>query len=299
MTPVVVYPASDVDVIVGQLKERVRALEARNAAASSGGGFSPWLNARDFGAHPDNPDNLAGLQAAVAAAWENGCRRVFLPVGAYRISRAVDISGVTLEGVGPVSGCALVCTTAGQGCVSILGERNGVHVPGGRLAGMGILIASGLAGGVAVQLGTAGVNLPDRFELAGLRITTAGLPHGTWTRCIVGNGTGRTSPTGFRGGTIRDVEFFNASGPAIVLWGVNGIRMHGVNGYTGGGLQAATGVWIGGTAAVQSTDVQVSDCCWDGPINVTNTLHSGFEGRFWGGVQTDATSQQSCVFSTN
>jgi len=32
---------------------------------------------------------------------------------------------------------------------------------------------------------------------------------------------------------------------------------------------------------------------------ITTTLHFGFEGRFWGGLQSDSVSQQSCVFWTN
>lgn len=239
---------------------------------------------------------------AIDAAWANGFRRVFLPAQLFKIKSSVDVSGVSLEGTGPVSGCGLMQMDPDKGCITIKGERNGVHVPGGRVAGMSLWAAPGVACGYAVVLGTGAQNLPDRVSLEGLRITTGPLqsgPHGTWYCAINGNGTGRTSPPGFRGMTIRDVEFFNVRSPGIVLWGVNAARISGVMGYTGQGVTAYTGMWIGGSSGVRSTDVQISDCYCEGPLNVTNTINSGFEGRWNGGIQTDTLSQQYCVFSTD
>jgi hypothetical protein len=270
--------------------------------AGTGGGFSPWIDARDFQVSPDSPDNSAALQAAIDAAWTNGLRKVYLPANIFKIKSPIDVSGVTLEGPGPVSGCALMQTEPGKNAVTIKGERNGSLVVGGKVANMGIFAAPGVQCGYAMTLGTDAQNLPDRVALEGLRITTGPLqsgPHGTWYCAIYGNGTNRTSPPGFRGMTIRDIEFFNVRSPGIVLWGINAARISGVMGYTGQGVTAYTGIWIGGTASVKSTDVQVSDCYCEGPINVTNTINSGFEGRFNGGIQTDSLAQQYCVFSTD
>ena len=86
--------------------------------------------------------------------------------------------------------------------------------------------------------------------------------------------------------------------PGIVMHGITNLRMESVQGFTGAGVQALTGIWVGGSAAVPSNDVQVSDCRVDGPLNVTNCQQSGFEGRVWGGVQTDG-SAVDCVFSIN
>ena len=297
-----IYTIQEIDAMIAGLDARIDALEAAPPGGGGGGSsFSPWLDARAFGVSASNPDNRTALQAAIDAARSNGMRRVALPDVHMNLSGPVDISGVIVEGTGPFSGCALVCTTPGADCVTINGHHNGVWLPGGRLANMGIFAAPGVACGIGVKIGNSD-KLPDRFALEGLRITTAvpqaGEPHGTWLNAIWGVGTGRLSPPGIRGATIRDIEFFNVRSPGIVLHGITNLRLESVNGFTGSGVQAMTGIWIGGTAAVRSNDVQVSDCRVDGPINVTNTEYSGFEGRFWGGIQYDA-SAVGCVFSTD
>lgn len=267
-----------------------------------GSGFSPWINALDFGVSASSDDNSAALQIAIDTAYANGFRRVALPAQVFKIKSPIDVSGVTLEGPGPVSGCGIMQTEPNKGAITIKGERNGALVVGGRLANMGVFAAPGVQCGTAISLGTDAQNLPDRVALEGLRITTGSLqsgPHGTWYCAIYANGTNRASPPGFRGMTIRDVEFFNVRSPGIMLWGVNALRMSGVMGYTGQGVTAYTGMWIGGTSSVRSTDVQVSDCYCEGPLNVTNTINSGFEGRFNGGIQTDSLAQQYCAFSTD
>lgn len=289
---VAIYTVAEIDAMIAALPP-----------AGGGSAFSPWIDATAYGASPAALDNHAALQAAIDAAWANGWRKVALPAALYRISAPIDISGVTLEGPGPVSGCGLVITTAGADCVTIKGQRNGVHVPGGRLAGMGIFAEAATSCGIGIKIGDGTLaGMPDRFELEGLRMTTAPLPnggaHGTWQNAIWGSGTARTSPPGIRGATVRDVEFFNVRSPGIVLHGITNLRMESVNGFTGAGNQSMTGIWIGGTAVVKSNDVQVSDCRVDGPINVTNTEFGGFEGRFWGGIQYDA-SAVGCVFSTD
>lgn len=302
------YTADEIDALiaaqdglVGALTTRVGVLESGGAMGN--GGFSPWVDARAFGVSKDNPDNTGALQAAIDAAWANSLRKVYLPASLFKITAEIDVSGVRLEGPGPLSGCGIMQMTQGKGAVTIKGERNGVHAPGGGLLQMGIFAAPGVQCGYAIAMGSGGQNVPDRVALDGLRITTGPTAptstHGTWHCAIYANGTTRLAPPGFRGMTIRDVEFFNVRSPGIVLWGVNGLRMSGVNGYTAQGVQAYTGIWIGGTSSVQSTDVQASDCHVEGQLNVTNTVNSGFEGHFYGGVYMDAFSQQTCVVSVD
>ena len=293
---------AEVAAAVAALDLRIATLEQAPPALqpAGGGGWSPWTNAVDFGVSTAAADNRGALQAAIDAAYATGGRRVFLPAGRYLMSGAVDVSGVFLEGAGPLFG-GLVLTEPGGGLISIHGQRGGVHCPGGGVRNMYLFAKANVHGGVCVSLGSGGQHMPDRCDLSGLRITTdsvpAGSTQGVWERAINLNATTRLSPPGLRGATMRDIEIFNCVGPAVVLWGANGIRMSSVMAYTGGGVQAMMGLWIGGTSAVQSTDVQVSDVKFDGPANVTNTIASGFEGQFAGGIQTDAISQQSCVFS--
>lgn len=260
-------------------------------------GNMPFIDARDFGLSESSDDNRAAVQNAVDAAFENKVGRVLLPMGFFKISDYIEVAGVALEGVGPVQS-GLILTTAGKDLIHLPGSRSGVHVPGGRVAGLGLFIQAGLQGNSAVLLGQGDTNMPDRAELEGLRITTSGLPHGLWQRAIFCNATSRLSPPGCRGMTIRDVEVFNCTTPAVVLWGITNLRIESVNTFTGGGTQSMMGFWIGGNASVKCNDVQVSNCRTDGPINVTNTVDSGFEGRFYGGVQYDG-SAVNCVFSTN
>lgn len=289
------------------LEQTVQQLQQviNSGGGGGNGGARSYVMAADFGVSAANPDNRAALQAAIDAAWASRLCSVRLPAEMIRISDSVDISGVALEGPATFSDCALVLTQSDRDMVSLKGHRAGVHAPGGALRDVNLYLPPGINGRVAIIGGNGDhpTMLPDLFEIEGVRITVANLPGysgalGTFQHAMHFNGTTRATPPGIRGGYVKDVEFFNVRGAGLVFFGVTNLRVSNVRGFTGGGVQALTGGWFGGNATVKCDDVQVSDCRWDGPVNVTNTQFSGFEGRFYGGTQYDG-SAVACVFSTD
>lgn len=257
------------------------------------------IYAADYGADPANADNRAEIQAAIDAAIADPRRpSVRLDAGMYRISGPINVSGVVLLGGGSlVSGVQL--TAPGKDAIVITGEQNGVRYPGGGLLDMFVFVDPDIVGRYAISMGS-GIDIPDRFRLERLRITT-GSPdssqaQGLWERGISAIGTGRESPPGVRGGTIREVEVFNCVSHAVVLWGVNGVTIDALKMYVGSGDQSKMGLWVGGDEDVRTTDVAAAALKIPGPLNVTNTIRGRFSGS-WEALQVDVFSRGSCSFN--
>jgi hypothetical protein len=263
--------------------------------------MATFVDARDFGVSSGSPDNTASLQSAIDAAWADGSQCVKLVSGLYRMSGPVDISGVCLDGVAisygnSAVGTGLVLTTSGRPLVTIKGRRGGIQTPGGRLSGLSLFSGPNVKGLYAIVLGD-GNCLPDRARLEFLRITSYPVtgPFLGWTGGIFANGDGRASPAGIRGLTIRDVEIFSCSSPAVVLRSITNLRMHAVDMFTGTGNRSVMGMWFSGTPACPISDAQVTNCRCDGPLLVNNSIDSHFDGSFYAGRDFHA---PTCIGTT-
>jgi len=261
------------------------------------------IHVAEFGASPANDDNYAEIQAAIDAAYLTDHKNVRIGAGTYKISQAINTSGVNIYSSGPLQG-GVMRINNGQTAIRFSGEKDGVPRPGGSVRDMWVFAGPGTTGGIAIHLGSNGWYQPDRFDLSNLRITTGSLlpgqVAGTWSYAIYGLFTSRTSPPGLRGATMNNLEVMQCTSPAMVLWGINDLRMYNVNTYTGTGIQSMMGLWIGGTTGVPSTGVRIYGCDFEGPINVTNSHTCLFEGKFSGGVQySGMAGQLPCIFWNN
>lgn len=260
-------------------------------------GHTMLINVQDHGVHPDNTDNANALETLADFAWTSGLRHLIAPAGTYKVSRPVNVSGVTLWGTSPTRGTEFVNTTPKDQAVGsypgtlfvMTGRRpDGTRTSGGGLRMLKCGALAGAAMGDAVFIRGDNEAQQDLFILEDLRITVQSQPEGgqpgTWTRGIYISGADRTVPLGVRGGSMRRIEVFNTTQRAITVWSGHGIDMEHVRCITGGGSASAAGIVLGGSAGNPCGNITGRAINLDGDLIIQNSSQCSFEGIISGNV---------------
>lgn len=266
--------------------------------------FGYAVDAAEFGVLPDSADPVSrtlALQTAINAAWDDGCRRLFLRHGQYPIFGSLDCSGVLLIGAGAKLGTTIVQTQPGffepnpdtSPTFRFTGRRGDVDAVEGGLKD--ICIDTTVNAGVAVDASGDSFYQPDNLLFENVRIgggdpDTAGTSlGGTWRAAIKVIGTDRvktsTTSLGIRSLRIHWLTAFRCRTPAIVLHGIQMGFLDGVGVFTGDNnnpllANGDHGLWIGGTSTVNSNEIHADKLVLTGPLNITNTKQTRINGQW-------------------
>jgi hypothetical protein len=240
-------------------------------------GAGNWTQRTSIGVGTDIGPALSDCVTAIRNTTGRG--RIYIDPGIWLLTTSPPtFTGIQLEGYGSQASVVVYNSGAGIAFPYINTKSNGC-LDGGGMRGIAILLEKGFGTSNAYAIVLSGDTScqPDQTLWEDLYVTSvAGASY--WWETFHADGSARTKPQGIRGGSMHNIQLFNAH--HVGLYMANAVQWDLVNVGIYTGIGTGKDVWLYGAGTRSTNSVHINAiglnyagklhlACSDGHVNYT------------------------------